>query len=54
MTVVSALFADKESHEREILLWPILRELPDDVRLRMTYTLLLSPDEAGDYLALGE
>lgn len=47
-TVVTRLFEGLDSLEREALLWPILRALPTDDLLRMTYSLLLTPAEAGE------
>ena len=47
--VVSELFQDKQSSEREALFWPAVRDLPRDVLVRMTYSLLLTPDEAARY-----
>src|SRR5688572_3138661 len=51
LIVVSNLFEGKESTEREAVFWPALQELPRDVLMRMTYSLLLTPKEADQYFA---
>ena len=51
LIVVSSLFEGKDSAEREALFWPALHDLPRDVLMRMTYSLLLTPKEAAQYFA---
>jgi hypothetical protein len=49
--VVSSLFEGLDSGEREALFWPSLRNLPDSLLVRMSYSLLLSSDEAARLFA---
>jgi hypothetical protein len=49
VTVVSALFAGQDSEARERLFAPVFADVPRDIQMRMTYCLLLTPDEAAHY-----
>ncbi len=49
IVVISPRFEAKGSIEREEMLWPVLRALPREDRVRMAYSLLLTPDEAARY-----
>ena len=49
LRVVSERFADLDSSEREALMWTRIRRLPSSLTVRMTYALLVSPDEAKGY-----
>ena len=51
LIVVSSLFEGTDSAEREALFWPAVRDLPRDLLVQMTYSLLLTPDEANRYFA---
>lgn len=46
VTVVSARFKGLDSREREALFWPALDPVPINEMVRLTYFLLLTPDEA--------
>lgn len=57
LIVVSSLFEDRDSSEREAIFWPALRNLPLDLLVHMTYSLMLTPEEALQFFAeetLGE
>ena len=49
LTVVSTLFEGMDSSDREGLVWPMLRDLPEQDLLRMTYCLFLTPEEAAQH-----
>jgi hypothetical protein len=51
LTVISEAFEGLDSFQREELFWPVMRDLPNDILVQMTYSLLLTPDEAGGYFA---
>jgi hypothetical protein len=46
LTVVSRLFEGKDSREREGLFWPVFDPVPKSELIYLTYSLLLTPDEA--------
>ena len=51
LIVVSSLFEDRDSSEREAVFWPALRNLPLDLLVHMTYSLMLTPEEARQFFA---
>ena len=51
VTVISTAFEGLDSFDREALFWPVIRDLPNDTLIRMTYSLLLTPEEANRYFA---
>lgn len=51
LRVITAKFVGLEGREREALLWEALREMPTAQMLTMTYSLLLTPDEAQRYFS---
>ena len=51
VTLISTAFDGLDSFEREALFWPVMRDLPNDILVRMAYSLLLTPDEADRYFA---
>ena len=51
ITVISSTFEGLDSFEREALFWPVIRTLPPDDFVRMTYALLITPDESEHYFA---
>ena len=49
LRLVSARFEGMDSAERESLFWSRIRRLPPTVTVRMTYALMLTPEEAAAY-----
>src|SRR5436853_155535 len=46
VTVISDRFANIDSRDREGLFWPALAPIPKSEMVHLTYSLLLTPDEA--------
>ena len=51
VTLISAAFEGLDSFQREELFWPVMRDFPNDILVQMTYSLLLTPEEAGGYFS---
>jgi hypothetical protein len=49
LRLVSTRFEGMDSTEREALFWSRIRRLPSSITIRMTYALLLTPEEARSY-----
>lgn len=49
LRLVSTLFDEMDSTQREGLFWSRIRRLPSTLTVRMTYALLLTPEEATTY-----
>ena len=49
LRVVSPRFQGLDSTARENLFWSRIRRLPSSVTVRMTYALLLTPEESEEY-----
>ena len=43
--IIDAGFADLGVVEREELIWPIIRRLPEDTRAQLSFLLLITPKE---------
>ena len=49
LRLVSTRFEGLDSTQRESLFWSRIRRLPSSLTVRMTYALLLTPDESEQY-----
>ena len=49
LRLMSTRFEGLDSTQREAFFWSRIRRLPSSVTVRMTYALLLTPEEASSY-----